>query len=201
MVWVETTDAIAIPINSAHDIPAIGYLKVDAWIKELSDDGHDKHFILLGIKTWLPHCKYHKGHRIGRNNRSSALANELVAAASLGTPVDRELSNETNLDGGAPLPPRISTSQSGDVTQGLGSVTSSSKPKKVHTYDGKSSWTDYLVQFNITATMKGWTESQKAMELATSLVGVACGVLSEINEEGQLNFGQFVEKLSAQFEP
>ena len=39
------------------------------------------------------------------------------------------------------------------------------------------------------------------MELATSLVGVARGVLSEVSEEGQLNFGQLVEKLTARFEP
>ena len=117
-------------------------------------------------------------------------------AASHGNPMTRQLSTGSHLDGGAPVPPRISTSQTGDVTQGP-----SSKPKKVHTYDGKSSWTDYLVQFNITATMNGWTETQKAMELATSLVGVARGVLSEISEEGQLNFGQLVEKLTTRFEP
>ena len=134
--------------------------------------------------------------RLEREAPSSRHQVNVDGAASPGNSVTRQLSTGSHLDGGAPVPPRISLSQTGEVTQGI-----SSKPKKVHTYDGKSSWTDYLVQFNITATMNGWNESQKAMELATNLVGVARGVLSEISEEGQLNFGQLVEKLTARFEP
>ena len=46
------------------------------------------------------------------------------------------------------------------------------KPKQVAGYDGKSSWSDYLAQFEIASKMNNWDSQQKAMELATSLVGV-----------------------------
>ena len=76
-----------------------------------------------------------------------------------------------------------------------------SKAKRVAKYDGKSSWSDYLVQFEIATQLNGWDESQKAMELATSLEGVARGVLADVSPEHRLNYKILVEKLMQRFEP
>ena len=75
------------------------------------------------------------------------------------------------------------------------------KEKKVANYNGKTSWADYLVQFNIAARLNGWDDSQKAMELATSLEGNARGVLADITPEQLLNFTVLVNKLTQRFEP
>ena len=61
-------------------------------------------------------------------------------------------------------------------------ASSRSKPKRMPNFDGKSSWSDYLVQFQIAARLNRWWEEDKAMELATSLVGQACGVLSDMSD-------------------
>ena len=75
------------------------------------------------------------------------------------------------------------------------------KEKKVANYSGKSSWADYLVQFNIAAKLNGWDEDRKAMELATSLEGNARGVLADLRPEQQLDFNVLVSKLTQRFEP
>ena len=68
-------------------------------------------------------------------------------------------------------------------------------------FDGKSSWSDYLVQFQIAARLNHWMDEEKAMELATSLVGQARGVLADMSEQDRLNYGALVQKLSLCFEP
>ena len=80
-------------------------------------------------------------------------------------------------------------------------ASSHSKPKRMPNFDGKSSWSDYLVQFQIAARLNHWWEEDKAMELATSLVGQACGVLSDMSEQDLLDYGALVQKLSLRFEP
>ena len=75
------------------------------------------------------------------------------------------------------------------------------RPKKVAKYDGKTSWADYLVQFNIAARLNSWDDSQKAMELATSLEGNARAILADLSPDQQLNFEALVGKLTQRFEP
>ena len=75
------------------------------------------------------------------------------------------------------------------------------RPKLMSNYDGRSSWSDYLVQFQIAARLNHWSEEEKAMELATSLVGQARGVLSDMSEQDRLDYGALVQKLSLRFEP
>ena len=75
------------------------------------------------------------------------------------------------------------------------------KPKRMPNYDGKSSWSDYLVQFEIAAEMNRWSSKQKAMELATSLVGQARGVLSDLSSLERTDFTALVRKLTLRFEP
>ena len=75
------------------------------------------------------------------------------------------------------------------------------KPKRMPNYDGKSSWSDYLVQFEIAAEMNRWSSKQKAMELATSLVGQTRGVLSDLSSLERTDFTALVRKLTLRFEP
>ena len=75
------------------------------------------------------------------------------------------------------------------------------RPKKVAKYDGKRSWADYLVQFNIASRLNAWDADQKAMELATSLKGNAHGVFADLKPEHQLDFKLLVDKLTQRFEP
>ena len=75
------------------------------------------------------------------------------------------------------------------------------RPKKVAKYDGKTSWADYLVQFNIASRLNAWDDDQKAMELATSLEGNARGVFADLTPEHQLDFKVLVDKLTQRFEP
>ena len=82
-----------------------------------------------------------------------------------------------------------------------GSMMAGFKPKKVSTYDGKSSWADYLVQFEIAAEMNNWTQRQKAMELATCLTGVARGILSDLDPRDRLDYEALRRKLTLRFEP
>ena len=68
-------------------------------------------------------------------------------------------------------------------------------------YDGKSSWSDYLVQFEIAAGMNRWSQKQKAMELAASLVGQAQFVLSDVSSSERPDFTTPVRKLTLRLEP
>ena len=76
--------------------------------------------------------------------------------------------------------------------------TSNNKPA---TYDGTSSFQDYLVQFNMTGDLNHWDERTKAMELATGLRGAAQTVLSDLRPEQRTDFDQLISALTARFEP
>ena len=73
--------------------------------------------------------------------------------------------------------------------------------KKPATYDGTSSFQDYIVQFNMMGDLNHWYELTKAMELATSLRGAAQTVLSDLQPEQRTDFDQLISALSARFEP
>ena len=49
------------------------------------------------------------------------------------------------------------------------------------TYDGKYGWWYYLVQFEIVVEMNCWSPKQRALELSTTSVGPARGVLSNLS--------------------
>ena len=75
------------------------------------------------------------------------------------------------------------------------------KPKKITSYDGKTSWSDYLVQFEIAADLNKWSKEEKAMELATSLTGSARAVLSDLKAADRLDYDALVKKLTLRFDP
>jgi hypothetical protein len=73
--------------------------------------------------------------------------------------------------------------------------------RKPSTYDGKTGWQDYSVQFEIVAELNRWGERTKALELATSLRGAALTVLSELRPELRMSYRDLVFALQARFEP
>ena len=91
-----------------------------------------------------------------------------------------------------PHPDMISSVSSQQVT--------SRKDKKVATYDRKSSWKDYHVQFEMVASLNGWDEDTKALELATSLRESAQGILTDLEPEKRFDYHSLVSALSARFE-
>ena len=54
---------------------------------------------------------------------------------------------------------------------------------KVAEYDSKSSWKDYLVQFELAAQENDWNQHTKAIRLACSLRGSAQALLSDLTPE------------------
>ena len=73
--------------------------------------------------------------------------------------------------------------------------------KEAATYDGRSSWRDYLVQFEIVAEMNRWDDYTKAVELATNLWGAAQGVLSDLESVERKSYSTLVQALTIRFEP
>ena len=57
------------------------------------------------------------------------------------------------------------------------------RPKKAAKYDGKTGWADHRVQFNIAARLNSWDDSQKVMELATSLECNARAILADLSPD------------------
>ena len=75
------------------------------------------------------------------------------------------------------------------------------KAKKPPTFDGSSSWQDFLVQFEMASAVNNWDEYTKAYELATSLRGVAQGVVTEIEPLRRFDYNYLVSALTSRFEP
>ena len=72
---------------------------------------------------------------------------------------------------------------------------------KAPLYDGTSSWTDYLVQFELVAELNSWDGGLMAMHLATSLRGVAQSVLGDLDDYGRRDYRSLVASLSQRFGP
>ncbi len=68
-------------------------------------------------------------------------------------------------------------------------------------YDGTTSWTDYLVQFDLVAELNGWDQGSMAMYLATSLRGAAQSVLGDLDEFGRRDYRTLVTSLNQRFGP
>ncbi len=75
------------------------------------------------------------------------------------------------------------------------------KPKTPAEYDGKSSFQDYLVHFEMVSDLNGWDQLTRALELATSLRGQAQSVLSDLTPEERRDFISLVKVLTWRFEP
>ena len=68
-------------------------------------------------------------------------------------------------------------------------------------YDGKSSWSKYLIHFETFAELNGWNPHERVQYLAVSLHGEACLVIQSLGPEERMNYHAFVESLSKRFNP
>ncbi|KAJ8018186.1 hypothetical protein HOLleu_43967 [Holothuria leucospilota] len=68
-------------------------------------------------------------------------------------------------------------------------------------YDGKTSWEDYLAQFEMVAELHRWSGGVKAMCLAASLRGDAQAILADLEAEKRRNYTNLVDALSSRFGP
>ncbi|KAK7793990.1 hypothetical protein R5R35_003954 [Gryllus longicercus] len=88
--------------------------------------------------------------------------------------------------------------------QGIARVTTVREPPgkgrvKPPTFDGTSSWPNYLKQFKAAATANGWSGTDCATALILSLRGNAVDVLETIPIEEQANFEQIVKRLETRY--
>ena len=72
---------------------------------------------------------------------------------------------------------------------------------KVAMYDGKSSWKDYFVQFELAAQANKWDKNMRAIRLACSLRGSAQALLSDLTPEIRQGYDRLVTILMERFEP
>ena len=75
------------------------------------------------------------------------------------------------------------------------------RQKRPSVYEGKSSFRDYLVQFEMVSALNKWDRVTQAMELATSLSGPATEVLTDLDLQSRLNYDELVRALLTRFEP
>ena len=72
---------------------------------------------------------------------------------------------------------------------------------KVAVYDGKSSFKDYLVQFELAAFANKWDKQTSAIKLACSLRGSAAALLSDLTPGMKRDYDRLVKALTERFEP
>ncbi len=89
---------------------------------------------------------------------------------------------------GGPIPRRAEWNSMMHMNAQAQSVT---KIKRPATYDGTSSWEDYLVQFQMIEEINNWDSQTKALELATSLQGQAMGVLTNRDPEQRESYSNW----------
>ena len=71
---------------------------------------------------------------------------------------------------------------------------------KVEVYVGKSSWKDYLVQFELAAQENSWNQHTRAFRLACSLRGSPQALLSDLTPEIRKNYYRLMTTLMESFE-
>ncbi|GFV24821.1 uncharacterized protein TNCV_882891 [Trichonephila clavipes] len=70
---------------------------------------------------------------------------------------------------------------------------------KLYTYDGKTNWEVYKIQFGIISEANRWTEEVKACQLVASLRGEAAEVLQTLTDTELLNLSSLYNALDLRF--
>ncbi|GFV21180.1 uncharacterized protein TNCV_4268131 [Trichonephila clavipes] len=78
-------------------------------------------------------------------------------------------------------------------------VPASPVPVKLYTYDGKTNWELYKIQFGIISEANRWTEEIKACQLVTSLRGEVAEVLQTLTDPELLNLNSLYNALDLRF--
>ena len=72
---------------------------------------------------------------------------------------------------------------------------------KPDTYDGRSSWTDFITQFEIVCRLNNWSSEIKALQLAACLRGSARSVLTDLRPHQLDDYYELKFVLQTRFEP
>lgn len=72
---------------------------------------------------------------------------------------------------------------------------------KPDTYDGRSSWTDFITQFEIVCRLNNWSSEIKALQLAACLRGTARSVLTDLRPHQLDYYYELKFVLQTRFEP
>lgn len=72
---------------------------------------------------------------------------------------------------------------------------------KPDTYDGRSSWTDFITQFEIVCRLNNWSSEIKALQLAACLRGTARSVLTDLRPHQLDDYYELKFVLQTRFEP
>lgn len=90
-----------------------------------------------------------------------------------------------------------------DRTQSVSNAAQGRPGNKVKSpsYDGTSSWPDFLIQFNMVSELNGWTQQEKLLYLGCSLKGVAREVLGDIDSSMRASYEGLVQCLNQRFGP
>ncbi|VDI54542.1 Hypothetical predicted protein [Mytilus galloprovincialis] len=94
--------------------------------------------------------------------------------------------------------PELTINQSTAHTVCSGSTDIQIKPSK---YDGNTSWFDYLAHFEMCTLVNKWSEHQKGLYLAVSLIEQAQAVLGDLPKEKRQIFSDLVNALEERFAP
>ena len=70
---------------------------------------------------------------------------------------------------------------------------------KPPTYDGKTSWSTYLKQFEAAAAANGWSPADKAVALIVALRGEAMNVLQTLSGDQQCDYNYLVSRLEMRY--
>ncbi|GFW00519.1 uncharacterized protein TNCV_693581 [Trichonephila clavipes] len=91
------------------------------------------------------------------------------------------------------------TNESKFVPAALVHVPASPVSVKLYTYDGKTNWEVYKIQFGIISEANRWTEEVKACQLVASLRGEAAEVLQTLIDTELLNLNSLYIALDLRF--
>ncbi|CAG2190935.1 unnamed protein product [Mytilus edulis] len=125
----------------------------------------------------------------------------VTTGSSLSTPVGLAVGDTL------PLPDRdIITNPQQESTNNISTahtVSSGSNDVKIKPskYDGLTPWMDYLSHFEMCALVNMWSEHQKGLYLAVSLIGQAQAVLGDLPKEKRQIFSDLVFALEERFAP
>ncbi|CAC5365935.1 unnamed protein product [Mytilus coruscus] len=89
-----------------------------------------------------------------------------------------------------------SRNQGSNSHKHMGSEKPVVRPSK---YNGSVSWEDYKIQFEMISELNSWTDTQKAMFLATSLSGNAQSVLADIDPIKRKDYQSICAALTSRF--
>ena len=86
-----------------------------------------------------------------------------------------------------------------DVLDGAGTHRTGFPYVKPREFDGTTDWTEYRKQFQVIARLNGWSRSEKALHLVSSLSGAALSVIYDLSEAQLDDWDEIVSRLEAKY--